>query len=193
MHFLHSRHAFLPFTPAVFGIKDADGRGGVDLIVVSRMKDKLIDKGYMFFESNVVGEPMLSAVRTFVDGVGHRAGIDRCRELRIDCESCHTSCAETREPFPQLTLVARLIDGIVRGDIENVRVGRMQGDRDDCLALLLAAGEHRAEECGDDAGNRQWMALIIPACRHYCEEPVVRRSAGDLTIAVRRESRSYVE
>ena len=71
-----------------------------------------------------------------------------------------------------------------------IGVGRMHGDGDDRLALFLAAGEHRAEECGEDAGNRQWMALIISTRRHHCEEPVVRGSAGDLTTAVRGESRS---
>ena len=97
---LHPGHAFFPFTPTVFGIKGADGRGGVDLIVVCRVKDELIDKGDVFFESDIVGEPMLPAIRTLVDGVGHRAGIDRGREFRIDRESRHPSGAETREPFP---------------------------------------------------------------------------------------------
>ena len=53
--FLHPGHAFFPFTPTVFGIKGAHGRGGVNLLVVCRVKDKLIDKRYVFFESDVVG------------------------------------------------------------------------------------------------------------------------------------------
>src|SRR4029077_11272450 len=61
--FLHTGHSFFPFTPAIFGKKGAHRRGGVDLLVVSRMKDKLIDKRYVFFESDVVGEPMLPAIR----------------------------------------------------------------------------------------------------------------------------------
>ena len=146
MDLLHSSHAFFPFTPAVFGIKGADGRGGVDLIVVSRMKDKLIDKGDVFFESDIVGEPMLPAIRTLVDGIGHGAGIDRGRELRIDRERRHSSGAETRKAFPQLALVARLIDRIVRRHIEDIRVGRMQRDGDDRLALFLAAGAGQAEQ-----------------------------------------------
>ena len=66
---------FFPFTPAVFGMcAGADGRGGVDLFVVSRMKrSELIDKGYVFFESDAAGEPMLPAIRALVDGIGHGA------------------------------------------------------------------------------------------------------------------------
>ena len=186
--FLHSGHAFFPFTPTVFSIKGADGRGSVDLFVVSRMKDELIDKGDVFLEPDVVGEPMLPAIRTLVDGVGHGAGIDRGRELRIDRESRHPSCAETREAFPQLTLVARLVDRVVCRHIQDACVGRMQArSRRSPWLSFSQPVTRRAEECGEgtgkqsDSGSGQKIPTASSSLRTSL---LVRRSAGDLTIAV---------
>ena len=82
---------------------------------------------------------MLAAVRALIDRISHRACIDRGRQERIDRERGDPSFGETRESLPGSTAVARFIDGVIRGDVEDIRVCRMERDRDDRLALLLAA------------------------------------------------------
>src|SRR5574341_1164619 len=95
----------------------------------------------MFLEPDVMREPMLPPVRTLVDGISHRSGIDGGRQLRIDSDGRDPSSAETGKSFPGLPAIPRFIHRVVGGDIENVGVSRMQCDRDDRLAFSFTTGE----------------------------------------------------
>src|SRR5690349_7069686 len=101
----------------------------------------------MFFQPDVMRQPMLPAVRILIDRIPHRTGIDRGRQERIDRERGDTARTETREPLPGSTAIARLVNRVSRGHVEDIRVSRMQCNRDDGLALLLAA------ERGDQKGE----------------------------------------
>src|SRR5512147_2227674 len=81
---------------------------------------------------------MLASVRALINRISHRAGVNCGRQLRIDRDRRDAPGAEAGEFLPELSAVARLIDRIVRGDVKDVRVRRMERDRDDCLTVLLA-------------------------------------------------------
>ena len=110
------------------------------------MEHELIHERDMFLQSDIMRQPMLPAIRTLVDRIPHGTGIDRGRQQRIDRQRRHPACAETWESLPGPTAVTGLVDRIVRGDVENIGIRRMERDRDNRLALLLAA------ETGDQEG-----------------------------------------
>ncbi len=91
-------------------------------------------------------QPMLPPVRTLVDCVPHRPGIDRSRQQWIDRERRHSARTEARETLPSPTPIARFIHRIVRRDVKDIRVRRMQRNRDDRLAVLLAASRTESDE-----------------------------------------------
>ena len=93
----------------------------------------------MFLESDIVRQPMLPAVRTLVDRIPHRPGINGGRQERIDRERRHAPRAEAWKFLPGPSSIARLVDRIVGGDIEDIGILGMQGNGDNGFALLLAA------------------------------------------------------
>jgi hypothetical protein len=82
---------------------------------------------------------MLPTVRTRVDRIPHRAGIDRSRQQRIHRARRHPARTETWESLLGSTAIAGLVYRIVRGHVENIRIRRMERDRHHRFALLLAA------------------------------------------------------
>src|SRR5262245_25847808 len=92
----------------------------------------------MFFQANIVRQPMLSAIRALVDSVPHGPRINGRWQPWIDRDGRHAPGTKTREFFPELTSVTRFVDGIVCRDIEDFGIGRVQSNRHDGLTVLLA-------------------------------------------------------
>ena len=136
--------------------------GIVALEIVGRIEQELVDDrgNRRIIQSRAHRDPTLPAVVTFKDRIAFRAGIDRGRKLWVDSERGHAARAETREAFPGGAGIAGLVDCVVRGDVEDLGVGRVQCDGDDRLAFLLAAegkeeeGERRQSECGTNQHDR---------------------------------------
>src|SRR5574337_1174953 len=109
----------------------------------------------MFLQSHVMRQPMLASVRTLVDRIPHRTGIDRRREQWVNRERRHPARAETRKSLPSPTAITGLVNGIIRGHVEDLRVRRMERDRHDRLALLLAAIRTESNDQKAEAEQRK--------------------------------------
>jgi len=156
VHFFHADHPLIPQTPGIPALEDTDGRGCIDRFTVTGIKGELIDDRHVFLQAGVIWHPVLAAIRAFVYGIKHGAGIDGRGAFRIDGQREYAVRAQIRRhPFPGSSPVARFVDRLIRGDVQDARVRRMECNGYDGIARAAAtAADRQKERCRHDHQNR---------------------------------------
>ena len=122
-------------------LEHAHRRRKEDMVAVEWIEHELVHhrRNRRIIQPRAHRNPALSAIIAFVNSIPLCARIDRCRINRINCHRDHARMAHALgEIRPCLPPVARFIDVVVRGDVNDVRIFWVKLNNDDGIAAIAA-------------------------------------------------------